>query len=179
MSRIGKLPIPVPEGVRVTVEGSTVTVRGPKGSLSYTLPNGISVELAEGSLLVRRRGEDGDLKARHGLARALLANMVQGVAAGYERVLELHGTGYRAARSGNKVVLQVGFSHPVEVEAPAGVELDVPAPNQITVRGADKQLVGQVAANIRAIRPPEPYLGKGIRYAGERVRRKAGKTGKK
>ncbi len=161
------------------MEGATVTVKGPKGTLSYVLPGGVSVELAEGSLLVHRAGEDGHLKARHGLARALLANMVRGVAAGYERVLELHGTGYRAAKAGGKVVLQVGFSHPVEVEAPTGVELDVPAPNQIAVRGADKQLVGQVAANIRAIRPPEPYLGKGIRYAGEKVRRKAGKTGKK
>ncbi len=173
------MPIQVPDGVRVTVEGGNVTVTGPKGSLTYVLPTGISADLTDGSLLVRRLGEDGDLRAKHGLARSLLANMVQGVASGYERVLELHGTGYRAAKVGNKVVLQVGFSHPVEVEAPVGVELDVPAPNQITVRGADKQLVGQVAADIRAIRPPEPYLGKGIRYAGERVRRKAGKAGKK
>lgn len=173
------MPIQVPDGVHVTVEGGNVTVRGPKGTLTYVLPTGISADLADGRLLVRREGEDGDLRAKHGLARSLLANMVRGVASGYERVLELHGTGYRAAKVGGKVVLQVGFSHPVEVEAPVGVELDVPAPNQITVRGADKQLVGQVAADIRAIRPPEPYLGKGIRYAGERVRRKAGKAGKK
>lgn len=179
MSRIGKMPIQVPDGVRVTVEGGNVTVTGPKGTLTYVLPAGISADLVEGSLLVRRKGEDGDLRAKHGLARSLLANMVRGAASGYERVLELYGTGYRAAKVGNKVVLQVGFSHPVEVEAPVGVELEVPAPNQITVRGADKQLVGQVAADIRAIRPPEPYLGKGIRYAGERVRRKAGKAGKK
>lgn len=179
MSRIGKKPIPIPGGVQVSVQGDTVTVKGPKGILTYTLPPGIRVAQSDGSLVVERSGDDRTQKALHGLARSLLANHVQGVAAGYERVLELHGTGYRASKAGQKVVLQVGFSHTVEVQAPAGVELDVPAPNQVVVRGADKQLVGQVAANIRAIRPPEPYLGKGIRYAGERVRRKAGKTGKK
>lgn len=179
MSRIGKQPIPVPGGVQVDISARAVRVKGPKGELSYVLPEPISAELRDGSIVLTRRDDERQTRALHGLARSLVANMVRGVSAGFERTLELHGTGYRVAKSGRNVVLTVGYSHPVEVAPPAGIEFDVPNPNTIVVKGADKQLVGQVAANIRAVREPEPYLGKGIRYAGERVRRKVGKAGKK
>lgn len=179
MSRIGKQPVPIPAGVTVEVDGRTVKVKGPKGEASYDLPEGITAEKQGDELLVRRRDDDRARRALHGLARSLVANMVKGVTAGYDRTLELQGTGYRASKSGRNLVLHVGYSHPIEVEPPAGIDIEVPNPTTIVVKGIDKQLVGQVAANIRAIREPEPYLGKGIRYAGERIRRKVGKAGKK
>lgn len=179
MSRIGKQPIAVPAGVQVTIEGRTVRVKGPKGELRHTLPGPIRAALQDGQLIVSRADEERSSRALHGLSRSLLANMVQGVSVGFQKALEIQGTGYRAAKSGRKLVLTVGFSHPVEIEPPAGVEVEVPAPTSVIVKGTDKQAVGQVAADIRAVRKPEPYLGKGIRYSGERVRRKAGKAGKK
>lgn len=179
MSRIGKQPIAVPAGVQVTIEGRTVRVKGPKGELHHTLPGPIRAALQDGQLIVSRADEERSSRALHGLSRSLLANMVQGVSAGFQKALEIQGTGYRAAKSGRKLVLTVGFSHPVEIEPPAGVEVEVPAPTSVIVKGTDKQVVGQVAADIRAVKKPEPYLGKGIRYSGERVRRKAGKAGKK
>lgn len=179
MSRVGKQPIPVPSGVQVTVTGPEVRVKGPKGELSYEVPTAVSARLEEGRLLVNRGDDDRQSRALHGLARSLLANMVQGVSGGFERGLELQGTGYRASKAGAKLVLNVGYSHPVEIDPPVGIDIEVPTPTTVVVKGANKQAVGQVAANIRAVRPPEPYLGKGIRYAGERVRRKAGKAGKK
>ncbi|MBE3591300.1 MAG: 50S ribosomal protein L6 [Firmicutes bacterium] len=178
MSRVGRQPIPVPPGVTVKVEGRRVTVKGPQGELSHEVPERISVVQEDGKLLVRREDDERTTRALHGLTRSLLANMVTGVTSGFSKTLELVGTGYRAAKQGNRLVLAVGFSHPVELEPPAGITIDVPAPNTIVVKGADKQAVGQVAARIREVRPPEPYLGKGIRYQGERVRRKVGKTGK-
>ncbi len=179
MSRIGKQPIAIPSGVQVTIAEGAVRVKGPKGELSYTLPEPITAAMQDGTIVLTRRDDERQTRALHGLARSLVANMVRGVSAGYERTLELHGTGYRAAKSGRNVVLTVGYSHPVEIAPPPGIELDVPNATTVVVKGADKQLVGQVAANIRAVREPEPYLGKGIRYAGERVRRKVGKAGKK
>lgn len=178
MSRIGKQPIPVPQGVDVQIQGQLVRVKGPKGQLEHEVPQPIQVELSDGEIRVTRPNDERENRALHGLNRTLIANMVEGVTNGFQKALELHGTGYRAAKSGNKLVLTVGFSHPVEFEPPAGIEFDVPAPNSIIVKGYDKQRVGEVAANIRAVRKPEPYLGKGIRYAGERIRRKVGKTGK-
>ncbi len=179
MSRVGKQPIAIPSGVQVAIDGQTVKVRGPKAELSHQVPGSLAVAADGGKLLVTRRDEEPRTRALHGLTRSMLANMVHGVANGFEKSLELVGTGYRASKSGRNLVLNVGFSHPVEMEPPAGIEIEVPSPNTVIVRGADKQLVGQVAANIRAVRKPEPYLGKGIRYAGERVRRKVGKAGKK
>ncbi len=179
MSRIGKQPIAVPAGVQVTIEGRTVRIKGPKGELEHTLPPSIQAALKDGQLLVSRADDERSSRALHGLSRSLLANMVQGVSAGFEKALEIQGTGYRAAKSGRKLVLTVGFSHPVEIEPPAGVEVEVPSPTSVVVKGTDKQAVGQLAADIRAVKKPEPYLGKGIRYSGERVRRKAGKAGKK
>lgn len=179
MSRIGKKPISLPAEVTVSVEGDTVRVKGPKGELEERIPEGISVTLEDGRILVRRRDDEKRQRALHGLTRALLANMVEGVSRGFEKTLEIHGTGYRAARSGRKLVLSLGYFQPVEVEPPPGIELEVPNPNTVVVRGASKQLVGQVAAQIRSLRKVEPYLGKGIRYAGEKVRRKAGKAGRK
>ncbi|MBX5475835.1 MAG: 50S ribosomal protein L6 [Clostridia bacterium] len=178
MSRVGRQPIPVPPGVTVKLEGRRVTVKGPQGELSHEVPERISVVQEDGKLLVRREDDERTTRALHGLTRSLLANMVTGVTAGFSKTLELVGTGYRASKQGNKLVLAVGFSHPVELDPPAGITIDVPAPNTIVVKGADKQAVGQVAARIREVRPPEPYLGKGIRYQGERIRRKVGKTGK-
>lgn len=178
MSRIGKLPIPIPPGVEVTVNGQTVRVKGPKGELSRTLHPDIGVTVADGRVLVSRPSDEKEHKALHGLSRTLVANMVEGVTRGYSKALEIAGVGYRAARQGNKLVLTVGFSHPVEVQMVPGVEIEVPAPTRIVVRGIDKERVGETAAQIRGVRPPEPYLGKGIRYEGERVRRKAGKAGK-
>lgn len=178
MSRIGQAPIPLPEGVEVRIEGSRVTVTGPRGTLARDLPDGISVEHADGELRVRRAGDERDLRALHGLTRSLLNNMVVGVTRGYEKRLEIQGVGYRATKQGNDLELQVGFSHPVRKPAPPGIEFEVPSPTRITVKGIDKELVGQTAAEIRAIRRPEPYKGKGIRYEGEQIRRKAGKAAK-
>lgn len=179
MSRVGKQPIAVPAGVQVAIDGQTVRVKGPKGELAHRVPDAITVALTDGKVLVTRRGDEREARALHGLTRSLVANMVQGVSAGFEKGLEIQGTGYRAAKSGRNLVMHLGYSHPVEIGAPEGIEIEVPNPTTILVRGADKQTVGQVAADIRAVRRPEPYLGKGIRYSGERVRRKAGKAGKK
>ena len=177
MSRIGKLPIPVPDGVEVTIDGLHVTVKGPKGELSRTLPEGVELSRDDdGAVIVTRLGDSRDERSRHGLVRALVANMVHGVSDGYARVLELVGVGYRAAPKGSDLELQVGYSHPVLVQAPAGISFDVPQPTRVVVNGIDKELVGQIAANIRKVRPPEPYKGKGIKYEGEQVRRKAGKA---
>ena len=177
MSRIGKEPVPIPSGVDVTLADGTVKVSGPKGTLEQRIPDGIDVEIADGQVVVRRASDHRDHRARHGLTRSLIANMVTGVTQGYSKSLEIVGVGYRAqARGSNALVIQVGYSHPVEVNAPEGVTFEVPSPTRITVSGPDKQVVGQVAADIRAIRKPEPYKGKGIRYANEQVRRKAGKA---
>ena len=178
MSRIGKVPVAIPQGVEVTVEGSTVTVGGPKGQLRQSFHPDMRIERRDGSLVVQRPSDEKQHRALHGLTRALLANMVIGVTQGYQKVLVLNGVGYRAALQGGRLVLTVGFSHPVEIEAPEGITIEVPQPNRIVVRGIDKQLVGEVAARIRRVRPAEPYLGKGIAYEGERIRRKAGKAGK-
>ncbi len=179
MSRIGRQPIPVPSGVEVSISGDHVAVKGPRGTLERDLPEPISVRQDDGQLLVERPDDERRSRALHGLARSLVDNMVVGVTAGFRKELEIVGVGYRATAAGpNKLNLAVGFSHPVSVDAPEGVTFTVPAPNRIVVEGNDKQAVGQVAADIRAIRKPEPYKGKGIRYAGERVQRKAGKAGK-
>lgn len=177
MSRIGKLPIPIPDGVDVSFDGLDVTVRGPKGELSSTMPEGVEFGRDDdGNVVVSRFGEDGPSRSIHGLVRSLIFNMVEGVTQGYEKKLELVGVGYRAQQRGSNLEFQVGFSHPVLVEAPEGITLVAPLPTEVVVTGIDKQLVGQVAANIRKIRPPEPYKGKGIKYAGEVIRRKAGKA---
>ncbi|HEV2771876.1 MAG TPA: 50S ribosomal protein L6 [Thermoleophilaceae bacterium] len=175
MSRIGKQPIPVPAGVSVQVEPGIVRVNGPKGELSERVSRAITVEQSDGELLVTRPTDRGEHRALHGLTRTLIANMVTGVTDGYEKRLEIQGVGYRAALRGQDVELQVGYSHPVVVAAPAGIEFEVPAPTQIVVRGSSKQAVGEIAARIRKVRPPEPYKGKGIRYQGEQVQRKVGK----
>lgn len=179
MSRIGRMPIPVPEGVQVEIQGERVSVSGPKGKLERSFRPEIEISLEEGTLLVRRPSDEPQLRALHGLTRALLNNMVVGTSQGFERVLEVHGVGYRAELSGSDLTLHVGFSHPVTFLAPEGIQFEVePRAGVIRVQGIDKELVGQVAADIRKIRPPEPYKGKGIRYQGEYVRRKAGKAGK-
>lgn len=178
MSRIGRRPVPIPQGVSVQVVDSQVVVEGPKGRLTQPLLPEVRVEVEDGQAVVTRVGDEKRHRALHGLTRSLLANMVQGVTQGFKKSLELKGVGYRAQKQGNKLVLAVGYSRPVELTPPPGIEVEVPAPTKITVRGIDKQLVGQVAADIRAVRPPEPYLGKGISYEGERIRRKAGKAGK-
>lgn len=179
MSRIGRHPIAIPAGVEVTVQGNLVRVKGPKGELSREISPAMSVEIENGALRVSRPSDEREHKALHGLTRTLIANMVEGVTKGYSRALELVGTGYRAAKTGQKLTLTVGYSHPVVIDPPQGIEFQVPAANQVIVTGIDKELVGQIAADIRAVRPPEPYLGKGIKYAGEHIRRKEGKTGKK
>jgi large subunit ribosomal protein L6 len=178
MSRVGRLPIPIPSGVQVQVSGSTVNVSGPKGKLERIVHADMGVALDNGRVLVTRQSDDRFHRALHGLTRALLANMIQGVTKGYQVELEIQGVGYRAQKQGQRLALQIGFSHPVEITPPPGVTLEAPAPNRIVVGGIDKELVGQTAASIRAIREPDPYKGKGIRYLGERVRRKAGKAGK-
>jgi large subunit ribosomal protein L6 len=175
MSRIGKQPIPVPEGVAVSIEPGLVRVNGPKGELEERVARDISVEQEDGQLVVRRPTDRGEHRALHGLTRSLIANMVEGVTDGFEKRLEIQGVGYRAQLRGSDVELNVGYSHPVQVSAPAGIDFEVPAPTQIVVRGVSKQLVGETAARIRKVRPPEPYKGKGIRYAGEYVQRKVGK----
>lgn len=179
MSRIGKAPIQLPNGVNVTIEGNTVSVTGPKGSLTHEIPEGISASLDDGVLTVERANDARHTRALHGLNRSLINNMIVGVSAGFRKDLEIVGVGYRAAAKGqDKIELSLGFSHPVEVQAPEGITFDVPEPTKIGVIGIDKEVVGQTAAVIRAYRKPEPYKGKGIRYAGERVLRKAGKAGK-
>ena len=178
MSRIGKLPVPIAKGVDITVEGSTVRVKGPKGQLERTFPEGVSFAVEDGKVSVARANDEKHTRAIHGLSRSLLNNMVVGVAEGFTRTLELQGVGYRVQQTGEKVTLSVGFSHPVEVAPPQGIQLEVDGATRLHVRGIDKELVGQVAANIRKVRKPEPSKGKGIRYLGERVRRKAGKAGK-
>jgi large subunit ribosomal protein L6 len=179
MSRIGKAPVPVPSGVDVTIAGNSLTVKGPKGSLARDLPGAITIRQDGDTLLVERPDDERESRAFHGLARALVNNMVVGVTDGYRRQLEIVGVGYRAAaKNPTTLELALGFSHPVVVNAPDGVTFETPAPNRIDVIGIDKEVVGQVAANIRAIRKPEPYKGKGVRYAGERVVRKAGKAAK-
>ena len=178
MSRIGRMPVVIPQGVEVSVEGNTVRVKGPKGELTREIHEAINVSVEDGKVVVRRQSDEKLDKSLHGLTRTLIANMVEGVTKGYQKNLEISGVGYRAAKQGNKLVLTVGYSHPVEVEAPPGIEFEVPQPTRITVRGINKELVGQVAAKIRSVREPEPYLGKGIMYEGEKIIRKAGKAGK-
>lgn len=179
MSRIGKAPIPVPSGVEVKIEGPHVVVKGPNGTLEHDLPELVAIERDGDELVVTRANDERTARALHGLTRSLVNNMVVGVSAGFTRELEIVGVGYRAQAKGpSKLELQLGFSHPVEFEAPEGVTFEVPQPTRITVKGADKQAVGQVAANIRKVRKPEPYKGKGVRYAGERILRKAGKSAK-
>lgn len=178
MSRVGSSPIPVPSGVEVSISANSVRVKGPKGELNRTLPEGIAIEQVDSELRLTRAAETRELRALHGLARSLVANMIQGVTEGYEKRLEIQGVGYRATKQGNALELAVGFSHSVRKDAPPGIEFEVPAPTRITVRGIDKELVGQTAAEIRAIRKPEPYKAKGIRYEGEHIRRKAGKAAK-
>ena len=175
MSRIGKQPIPVPDGVEITIEPQLVKVKGPKGELQERVSRDIGVEQQNGEILVSRPTDRGEHRALHGLTRSLIANMVEGVTNGYEKRLEIQGVGYRAQLQGNKLVLALGYSHPVELNAPAGIDFEVPQPTRIVVRGISKQAVGEVAANIRKQRPPEPYKGKGIRYEGEHVVRKVGK----
>ncbi|GMB10016.1 50S ribosomal protein L6 [Thermolongibacillus altinsuensis] len=178
MSRVGKKPLEIPAGVTVTVNGNIVTVKGPKGELTRTFHPDMTIKL-EGNVLTVERPSDEKLhRALHGTTRSLLANMVEGVSKGYEKALELVGVGYRASKQGKKLVLNVGYSHPVEIEPEEGLEIEVPAQTKIIVKGADKQRVGELAAKIRAVRAPEPYKGKGIRYEGEVVRLKEGKTGK-
>jgi large subunit ribosomal protein L6 len=179
MSRVGQEPIAIPSGVEVTIDGAHVTVKGPKGELAHDAPPSITVARDGETIVVTRPDDERENRALHGLTRSLVANMVQGVSEGFSRDLEIVGVGYRAlAQGSSKVELQVGFSHPVPFEAPEGITFEVPQPTRITVRGCDKQLVGQVAANLRKIRKPEPYKGKGIRYVDERVIRKAGKSAK-
>jgi large subunit ribosomal protein L6 len=179
MSRIGKQPIPVPAGVTVSVDGSTVRVKGPKGEMVQTFRPEMKIALEDGVLSVERPSETKQDRAVHGLTRALLANMVVGVTTGFRKSLELVGVGYRAEKKGKNLVLTVGYSHPVEYPEAAGLTITTPVPTQVVIEGIDKQQVGQAAAEIRSVRPPEPYKGKGIRYQGEHVRRKAGKAGAK
>ena len=179
MSRIGKKPIPVPGNVTVTIDGSTIRVKGPKGELTREIRPEITVEQNDGVLTLSRPSESKDDRAFHGLTRALVANMVEGVTSGFKKTLEIIGVGYRAEKKGNALVLTVGYSHQVTYPEPAGITLTAPAPTTVVIEGIDKQKVGQVAAELRAVRPPEPYKGKGIRYQGEQVRRKAGKAGAK
>lgn len=178
MSRIGRLPIDVPTGVDVSIDGSTVTVKGPRGTLVHVVPAPLTVALEEGRVQVSRPDDERTSKSLHGLTRTLIANQITGVTAGYSKGLEVVGTGYRVQARGANVEFALGFSHPVVVEPPAGITFTVEGNNRLTVSGIDKQAVGETAANIRKIRKPEPYKGKGVRYAGENVRRKAGKSGK-
>jgi large subunit ribosomal protein L6 len=179
MSRIGRLPVPVPAGVDVTIDGANVTVKGPKGTLSHTVAEPITVARDEdGALVVTRPNDERESRSLHVLTRTLLANLVVGVTQGYTKALEIVGTGYRVQAKGSDLEFALGFSHPVSVKAPEGITFSVEGPTKFTVSGIDKQLVGETAANIRKIRKPEPYKGKGVRYAGEQVRRKVGKAGK-
>ena len=179
MSRIGRLPVTVPSGVDVAIDGSTVTVKGPKGQLALDVVEPISVAQGEdGALEVSRPNDERDSRARHGLTRSLIANMVEGVTNGYTKKLEIHGTGYRVMAKGSNLEFALGYSHPITVEPPAGITFAVENQTRFSVQGIDKQLVGEVAANIRKLRKPDPYKAKGIRYAGEHIRRKVGKAGK-
>ncbi len=175
MSRIGRKPITIPDGVTVDVEPALVSVKGPRGELSQSVSRDMKVVESDGVLTVERPSDRGEHRALHGLTRSLIANMVEGVTQGYEKRLEIQGVGYRARLQGRVLELAVGYSHPIAVAAPEGIEFEVPAPTQVIVRGIDKQLVGEIAARIRRTRPPEPYKGKGVRYEGEHVRRKVGK----
>jgi len=175
LSRIGKRPIEIPSGVTVTIEPNRVAVVGPLGSLQQQVPGRITIEQGDGRVVVTRPTERGEDRALHGLTRTLVANMVEGVTKGFEKKLEIQGVGYRAALKGSDLELSVGYSHPVTIKPRTGITFEVPAPTQIVVKGTDKQVVGQTAAEIRKVRPPEPYKGKGIRYEGEYVRRKVGK----
>jgi large subunit ribosomal protein L6 len=175
MSRIGKLPIEIPTGVDVQIDNGLVRVKGPKGELSQTVSRDLSFEREDGRLIVKRPTDRGEHRALHGLTRSLIFNMVQGVTEGFEKRLEIQGVGYRAQLRGKSLELALGYSHPVRVDAPEGIDFELPAPTQIVVRGIDKQKVGEIAAQIRKVRPPEPYKGKGVRYAGEYVARKVGK----
>lgn len=179
MSRVGTKPVAVPPNVDVEIDGSSVKVKGPKGELSRRIHQDIKVNLEDGRILVERPSESKVHKSLHGLTRSLIANMVEGVSDGYQKALELVGVGYRASKAGDRLVLSVGYSKPVEFDPPEGIQIDVPSPTSVVVKGSDKEKVGEIAARIRRVRPPEPYQGKGIRYAGERVRRKVGKAGKK
>lgn len=179
MSRIGKRPISIPNHVTITIEGQTVTVKGPKGELSRELPPEVMVEQQDGTVMVHRRNQSRSARQRHGLCRTLVANMVEGVSQGFQRRLEIQGIGYRAQVQGQNLILNVGFSNPVTIEPPAGIQVAVEANTNVIVTGINKEIVGNTAARIRQVRPPEPYKGKGIRYAGESVRRKVGKAGKK
>ncbi|MEL6137993.1 MAG: 50S ribosomal protein L6 [Cyanobacteria bacterium J06628_6] len=178
MSRIGKRPIPVPSGVTITLDGQHVKVKGPKGELSRSLPDEVSVDQEGDIVNVNRRSDARIARERHGLSRTLVANMVEGVSKGFEKRLEIQGVGYRAAVQGKKLTMSLGYSHPVEFDPPDGIQFQVESNTNVIVTGIDKELVGTVAAKIRDARPPEPYKGKGVRYAGEYVRRKAGKAGK-
>lgn len=179
MSRIGLMPVVIPDGVDVKIKGSSVRVKGPKGELQHTFPADMEIKLDHGEVSVKRPSDEPTHRALHGMTRALINNMVVGVSSGFSKVLEINGVGYRAGLEGKNLVLNVGYSHPVEIEPPEGIEFEVDErTRQITVKGYDKQMVGHIAANIRKVRPPEPYKGKGIKYLDERIRRKAGKAGK-
>lgn len=179
MSRIGRKPIPVPEGVTVRVEGQTVSVKGPKGELNRTVHRDMMIKMADSQIVVERPSDDKLHRSLHGLTRTLIDNMITGVTQGFSKSLEISGVGYRAAKAGQKLTLTLGYSHPVEVMPPQGVNIDVPAANKIVISGADKEAVGELAAKIRSLRQPEPYKGKGIKYEGEFIRRKVGKAGAK
>ncbi|MDD3718208.1 MAG: 50S ribosomal protein L6 [Actinomycetota bacterium] len=176
MSRIGKMPIPIPQGTEVKVEGNKVTAKGPRGELTREFHPDMDISIEEENLLVRRPSDSGMHRSLHGLTRSLVANMVEGVTSGFEKNLEIHGVGYRAVAKDRDVELTLGFSHPILVKAPEGIEFEVVTPTKLRVKGIDKQKVGQMAAKIRALRKPDPYKGKGVRYAGEYIKRKAGKT---
>lgn len=179
MSRIGRMPVVVPNGVTVDIKGSNIRVKGPKGELARTLPGSMQISLEDGQILVNRPDDEATHRALHGMTRALISNMVEGVSTGFQKILEVNGVGYRAEMSGKNLVLYVGYSHPVTVEPPAGISFETDArTRQVKILGADKEQVGQISANIREIRPPEPYKGKGIKYLDEKIRRKAGKAGK-
>lgn len=178
MSRVGNKPITIPSGVEVKLDGDKMTVKGPKGTLERTIHQDMNIIIEDNEIRVERPSESKQHRALHGTTRSNIANMIEGVTNGFEKTLELVGVGYRASKSGKKIVLNVGYSHPVEITPEEGIEIDVPAQNQVVVKGINKERVGQIAAEIRSIRKPEPYKGKGIRYQGEYVRRKEGKTGK-
>lgn len=178
MSRIGKLPVPVPSGVDVAIEGRTVTVKGPKGTLATTISEPIVVEQSDGELVVSRPDDERESRSLHGLSRTLVSNMVTGVTQGYTTKMEIHGVGYRVVLKGSDLEFALGYSHPVPITAPDGITFAVETPTRFSITGIDKQKVGQIAANIRRLRRPDPYKGKGVRYEGEQIRRKVGKTGK-
>ena len=178
MSRIGRMPIAVPAGVEITIDASTVTVKGPKGTLTKTFKPQINISVEDGNVIVARQNDEAESKSLHGLTRTLVANMIEGVTNGYKKKLEINGVGYRCAKNGKDLNLTLGFSHPVVVSDTDDITIEAPAPNQIIISGIDKQKVGQFAAEVRGIRPPEPYKGKGVKYSDEVIRRKEGKAGK-